>query len=166
MSVTTTLTPVEYIAEVADRFASREVDTLHDVWAVGSLVHSNEISYDAARDGLAAAFAERGLSASTAKVYVSQGYGLAQLFATFDEVEAFADDECKGSRSLKRIYDATRVREPKAEAEGAGEAEVATTEPTPLVDVILANLAHLTDPAEIARVRDAAAAMLTLSVAV
>jgi hypothetical protein len=157
----TTLSPVEYIGEVADRFASREVDTLHDVWAVGSLVHTGEITYDAARDAMSAAFAERGLSASTAKVYVSQGYGLAQLFDTFDDVEAFADDECNGSRSLKRIYDATRVRPAKVEdsatveGETEGEGEGSATTDADRAAAIVAILSAMSDPTALATVADA-----------
>lgn len=164
----------EYITFVADRAASREVDALHDFYGVGRLIVSRELSYEVARDQMVAAFTERNLAASTAKVYVSQGYGLAQLFDTFEDVCEFADDECKGSRSLKRIYDATRraakadegkADEAKADAgadEGEGDA-AATAAPTTdadRADAILAILASMTDAAQIARVRDAASAML------
>jgi hypothetical protein len=164
--MSTTVTPNAFIIDVADRAASREVDALFDFHAVGSLIVKGEVSYDAARDQMVAAFTERSLTASTAKVYVSQGYALAQLFATFAEVEEFADDEVKGSRSLKRIYDATR-RAAKGDAiEGEGEGEAAIVEAaTALVDVVLAGLANLKSAADIARVRDAAVAMLTVKAA-
>jgi hypothetical protein len=158
-----------YVTYVADRAATREIEALADFYGLGQLIVKGDLSYDAARDQLVDAFTARDMSGATAKTYVSQGYALAQLFDTFADVETFADDECKGSRSLKRIYDATRVRADKgeAEAEGKGEAEAAleTGEPTPLVDVILANLASLTNAADIARVRDAAIAMLTVAAA-
>lgn len=156
----------EYITYIADRAASREVDALTDYYGVGRLIATGELTYDAARDQMIAAFRERNLTPATAKTYLSQGYALAQLFETFEDVEAFADDECAGSRSLKRIYDTVK-RAGADDAADAGETESgdeATDAPTPLVDVILANLAHLTDAGEIARVRDAAAAMLTVSV--
>jgi hypothetical protein len=163
MSTTTTApAPVAvhpFITYVADRAASREVEGLADYYGIGQLIVAGELTYDVARDSLTAAFAEREMSASTAKVYVSQGYALAQLFATFDELEEFADEECKGSRSMKRIYDATRVRPEKAD-EKADADEAAEMVATALVDVVLAGLANLTDPADIARVRDAAIAML------
>lgn len=152
-----------FITYVADRAATREVEALFDFYSVGQLIVSGELSYDTARDDMAAAFKARELAASTAKVYVSQGYCLAQLFTTFADLEEFADDECGHSRSLKRIYDATRVR-PAVEAETPAVAAVETPA-VALIDVILANLASLTDAAEIARVRDAAAAMLTVAVA-
>ena len=150
-----------YLIHVADAAASREVSTLADFYGVGSLIVSKELTYDVARDSLIKLFAERNLAASAVKVYVSQGYALAQLFDTFDDVEAYADDVCKGSRSLKRIYDSTRVKADKADkAEGTAEAE-AEAPATALVDVILANLAHLTDKADVERVRMAAASMLS-----
>jgi uncharacterized protein Usg len=149
-----------YITHVADRAARREVEALADFYGVGSLIVSGEIAYDTARDDMVAAFKVRDMNASTAKVYVSQGYALAQLFDTLDEVLEFADEECKGSRSLKRIYDATRVRETADESGEGGESEGGEGETRAMVDVILANLAQLTDTGEIARVRDAAAAML------
>ena len=154
---TTTTTPVHnlatlathpFIEYVADRAASREVEALLDFYSVGQLIVSGELTYEVARDLLVAAFKVRDLQASTVKVYVSQGYALAQLFATFDELEEWADDECKGSRSLKRIYDATRVRDEVASevaSEGEGEAPAAVATPTALVDVVLAGLANLTD---------------------
>lgn len=155
-----------YITYVADRAASREVETLADFYGLGTLVVSGEVNYDQGRDALVAAFTERGLKGSTAKVYMSQGYALAQLFDTFDAVEEFADDECNGSRSLKRIYDQTRVKDDAADevkGEGEGDAEVAATKA--LIDVVLAGLANLKDAGEIARVRDAAIAMLKVSAA-
>ena len=154
-----------YITYIADRAASREVETTADFHGLGQLIVKGDLSYDTARDQTIAAFAERSLTPSTAKTYVSQGYALAQLFPTFAELEAFADDECNGSRSLKRIYTATRDKSDKGEGEGEGEAEAeAVTEATTaLVDVVLAGLAHLKDAGEIARVRDAAIAMLTVS---
>ena len=151
----------EYLIHVADAAASREVSALADFYGVGSLIVSKELTYDVARDSLVTLFAERNLSTATVKVYVSQGYALAQLFPTFAAVEAYADDECKGSRSLKRIYDSTRVKADKAEGEGEAEGEAATEAATALVDVILANLAHLTDKGDIERVRMAAASMLS-----
>lgn len=151
-----------FITYVADRAATRETEALADYYGLGSLVATNELKYDAARDQLVEAFKAREMSAGTAKTYLSQGYALAQLFDTLADVEAFADDECNGSRSLKRIYDATRAKDADADAPAEAEAEAAT--PTALVDVILANLASLTDPADIARVRDAAIAMLTPAV--
>jgi hypothetical protein len=152
-----------YIIYIADRAASREVETTADFHGLGQLIVKGDLSYDAARDQTIAAFAERSLTPSTAKTYVSQGYALAQLFPTFAELEAFADDECNGSRSLKRIYTATRDKSDKGEGEGEGEAEAVTEATTALVDVVLAGLAHLKDAGEIARVRDAAIAMLTVS---
>ena len=156
-----------YIEYVANRCASREVEALADFYGVGALIVSGELSYETARDDMTAAFKARNLAASTAKVYVSQGYSLAQLFDTFADVESFADDECNGSRSLKRIYDATRVKDDAAadETPAEGETNAADTVPMALVDVILANLASLTDAADIAKVRDAAAAMLTVKAA-
>ena len=157
-----------YVTYVADRAATREIEALADFYGLGQLIVKGDLSYDAARDQLVDAFTARDMSGATAKTYVSQGYALAQLFDTFADVETFADDECKGSRSLKRIYDATRVRadksadEPTALVATNDEAEA---EPTALVDVILANLASLKDAADIARVRDAAIAMLTVAAA-
>jgi hypothetical protein len=157
-----------HVTYVADRAATREIEALADFYGLGSLIVGKELSYDAARDQLVDAFKARDLSPATAKTYISQGYALAQLFDTFADVEQFADDECQGSRSLKRIYDATRVKADKSADEptvAGDESAAMETEPTALVDVILANLASLTDPADIARVRDAAAAMLTVKVA-
>jgi hypothetical protein len=145
-----------YIDYVADRAASREVEGLADYYGIGQLIVTGELTYDVARDELTAAFKARDLAASTAKVYVSQGYSLAQLFTTFDEVTEYADEECNGSRSLKRIYDSVKA--------AAAEPKVAKV-PTPLIDVVLAGLANLKDAGEIARVRDAAIAMLTVKVA-
>lgn len=153
-----------FITYVADRAATRETEALADYYGLGSLVATNELKYDAARDQLVEAFKAREMSAGTAKTYLSQGYALAQLFDTLADVEAFADDECNGSRSLKRIYDATRAKDADADAPAEAEAEAEAATPTALVDVILANLASLTDPADIARVRDAAIAMLTPAV--
>lgn len=153
----------KFITYVADRAARREVEALADFYGVGQLIVSKELTYETARDEMVAAFAERDLQSSTAKVYVSQGYALAQLFDTFAELEEFADDECKGSRSLKRIYDATRVKaEPAADGDSDGDAAEQVA-PTPLVDVVLAGLANLTDAADIKRVLDAAAAKLKLA---
>jgi hypothetical protein len=151
-----------FVDYVADRAASREVDATFDYWGVGRLIVSGELAYEVARDQMVAAFKIRDLATSTVKTYMSQGYALAQLFETFEELEEWADEECNGSRSLKRLYDASRVREPKADAEvsGEGETNAAETVPANLLDVILANLAHLTDAADIAKVRDAAIAML------
>jgi hypothetical protein len=157
-----------YVTYVADRAATREIETLADFFGLGQLIVKGELSYDAARDQLIDAFTARDMSAATAKTYVSQGYALAQLFDTFDALETFADDECKGSRSMKRIYDATRVKPAKSDEStesGDESAAMETGEPTPLVDVILANLASLTNAADIARVRDAAIAMLTVAAA-
>lgn len=160
-------TPHAFITYVADRAASREIEALADFYGVGSLIVAGEMTYEVARDQMTAAFKSRNLAASTAKVYVSQGYALAQLFDSFEDVETFADDECKGSRSLKRIYDATREKSEKSadESTGEGETNAAETAPAALIDVILANLASLTDAGEIARVRDAASAMLTVKAA-
>jgi hypothetical protein len=149
----------EYITYVADRAASREVEALFDFYSLGRLIVANELTYDAARDQLVTAFAERDMQSSTARTYLSQGYSLAQLFDTFDEVEEFADDACNGSRSMKRVYDTVRAAD-KGDAKGEGEGEAPAKVATALVDVILANLAQLTDPAEIAKVRDAAIAKL------
>lgn len=152
-----------FITYIADRAATREVEALADFYGLGQLIVTGELTYEVARDDMTKAFKARDLAASTAKVYVSQGYSLAQLFTTFAELETFADDDCNGSRSLKRIYDATRVKaEPAVEVEAPAAVEAPAVA---LVDVILANLAHLTDAGEIARVRDAAAAMLSVSVA-
>jgi hypothetical protein len=149
-----------YITFVAERTARREVEALADYFGLGQLIVSKELTYDVARDQLVEAFESFGLKGSTAKTYVSQGFALAQLFDTFADVELFADDECAGSRSLKRIYDATKDEPATGPGESAPVAEVVA--PTPLVDVILANLANLKDAGEIARVRDAASAMLAL----
>jgi len=157
-----------YVTYVADRAATREIEALADFYGLGQLIVKGDLSYDAARDQLVDAFTARDMSGATAKTYVSQGYALAQLFDTFADVETFADDECKGSRSLKRIYDATRVRAPKAETStesGDESAAMETAEPTAMIDVILANMAQLTDAAEIAKVRDRAIWMLSLHVA-
>lgn len=135
-----------FITYVADRAASREIEALADFYGVGSLVVSGEMTYDAARDQMVAEFTSRNLAASTAKVYVSQGYSLAQLFDTFEDVETFADETCGGSRSLKRIYDATRVKADKS-AEGEGETNAAETTAMSQLDVVLAALPNLT-PAE------------------
>ena len=157
-----------FITYVADRAASREIEALADFYGVGSLIVKGEMSYDAARDQMTDAFKVRGLAASTAKVYVSQGYSLAQLFDTFENVETFADDECNGSRSLKRIYDATRVKDetPASEGEGEGEtnADVETVKASQL-DVVLAALPNLS-PAERSQVVDACRALgITLAAA-
>lgn len=142
-----------FITYVADRAASREIEALADFYGVGALVVSGEITYETARDDMVAAFKARSLAASTAKVYVSQGYALAQLFETFEDVETFADDECKGSRSLKRIYDATRVKDDESDESGEGEGETNAAETVPMsqLDVVLAALPNLT-PAERATV--------------
>lgn len=153
-----------YVIYVADRAASREVDALFDYYNVGRLIVGRELSYDTARDQLCAAFAERDMAASTAKVYLSQGYALAQLFDTFEELEEWADEEHRGSRSLKRLYDATRVRDAKPAADEST-ADAETVAATALVDVVLAGLANLTSAADIARVRDAAEAMLKVRAA-
>lgn len=151
-----------FITYVADREATREVEQLSDYYGLGQLIVTGELKYESARDQLVAAFAERDLKSSTAKVYMSQGYALAQLFDTFADVEDHADEVCNGSRSLKRIYDSTRVKAdaPVADATAEGETNAAETAPADLLSVILANLAHLTDAAQIAQVRDAAIAML------
>ena len=156
-----------FITYVADRAASREIEALADFYGVGTLIVSGEISYEAARDQMVTEFKARNLAASTVKVYLSQGHSLAQLFDTFADVETFADDECGGSRSLKRIYDAVKGKPAKAASEtpAEGATNEADTAPAALIDVILANLASLTDAGEIARVRDAAAAMLTVKAA-
>jgi hypothetical protein len=165
--MSTTITPNAFIIDVADRAASREVDALFDFHAVGTLIVTNAIGYDAARDLLVASFVERGLTASTAKTYLSQGYAIAQMFGTFDEVEAFADDEVRGTRSLKAIYTAIRnAAKGEVEAEGGeAEAEAVTEATTALVDVVLAGLANLRNAGDIARVRDAAIAMLQVKAA-
>jgi hypothetical protein len=163
--MSTTYSPNAFIIDVADRAASREVDALYDFHTVGTLIVTNAIGYDAARDLLVSSFTERGLTASTAKTYLSQGYAIAQMFATFDEVEAFADDEVRGTRSLKAIYTAIR-NAAKGEVEAAAdEVEAVTEATTALVDVVLAGLANLKSAADIARVRDAAVAMLTVKAA-
>ena len=150
----------KYIVSIATKAANREVAALTDFHKLGLMVVAEELSYDQARDELCEAFKARKLSAATAKVYLSQGFALAQAFATLAEVKAFADENCKGSRSLKRIYDALKNQGSEdADGEDDGE-DVAELTATALVDVILANLAHLTDKAEIAMVRDAAIAML------
>lgn len=162
----------EYIVYVADRAATREGEALMDYFGIGELVSSGRIAYEVARDELAQAFKDRNMSPNTAKVYVSQAVALAELFDDYESVATFADEVCGGSRSLKRIYDATRVRDDVTDDVTDDAADESGDEgSTPLVDVILANLAHLTDAADIARVRDAAAAMLvptlpTLTIAV
>ena len=146
-----------YITYVADRAATREVEALADFFALGQLVKSGELKYDTAKTQLVEAFDSRGLSASTAKTYLSQGHSLAQLFDDFDAVEEYADEVCNGSRSLKKVYDSTKVKvapTPKVVAPA-----------TPLVDVILANLANLVTAADITAVRDAAEAMLARVIA-
>lgn len=120
----------KYIVSIADRAMKREAETLYDFVGLGHLVQSGELTYEVARDDTIAAFKERGMSGATAKTYVSQGSTLATVFANFDELESFADDECGGSRSLKRIYDAVKGKAaPKAKK--------------PLVEVVLAALPNL-----------------------
>jgi hypothetical protein len=152
----------EYIASIAVKAANREVAALTDYFKLGRMVVTEELTYDVARDELGAAFKERNMSAATAKVYLSQGFKVASTFESMADVRKYADDRCQGSRSLKRIYDAI-VKDAKGEAEGdegeADEAEAVTA--TALVDVILANLAHLTDRDEIKLVMDTAANMLS-----
>ena len=150
----------EFIVSIAKKAANREVATLADFYKLGQMVNTGELDYDTARDDLVAAFKARKMSGATAKVYLSQGFGIAQVLPTMEDVKVYADANCKGSRSLKRIYDSLKA-DAKGDDEGddeGDEAEVAT--PTALIDVILANLAHLTDRDEIALVRDAAIAML------
>jgi hypothetical protein len=154
-----------YITYVADRAARREVETLADFYGVGTLIRSGEMTYEVARDELTAAYKVRNLATSTVKVYVSQGFALAQLFATFDEVEEYADDECGGSRSMKRIYDSTRVKADKVEADDKADDKADEQGKTDLVDVVLAGLANLKNAGDIARVRDAAIAMLKVTAA-
>lgn len=156
-----------FIDYVADRAASREIEALADFYGVGTLIVTGELSYDDARDQMVAAFKSRTLAPATAKTYVSQGYCLAQLFDTFEDVEAFADDECGGSRSLKRIYDTARKAgkddDESGDESGEAEPEAATVAPTTdadRADAILAILSGMSDAAAIARVRDASAAML------
>ena len=165
--MSTTIAPITdakyatFIAEVAQHAADAETTTTFDYFGVGTLVARHGRDRDAVKSDLIAAYRDRGVKASTVNVYLSQGIAIATRFATWNALETFADDELNGSRSLKRIYDAIKS-EGKPEPEAAAEpAEVVA--PTPLVDVILANLAHLTDAGEIARVRDAAIAMLTVT---
>jgi hypothetical protein len=99
----------KHIIYVADRAARREVEALADFYEVGRLIISKELTYEQARDEMVTAFTARGLTGSTAKVYVSQGYSLAQLFATFADVEEYADEECKDSFA-GRIYDSPLSR--------------------------------------------------------
>jgi hypothetical protein len=151
----------EYIVSIATKAANREVAALTDYFKLGRMVVTEDISYDTARDELGEAFKARKMSPATAKVYLSQGFKLASTFEDMAAVRKYADERCQGSRSLKRIYDAI-VADAKGEVEGEGEGEDAeTVTATALIDVILANLAHLTDKAEIALVRDTAANMLS-----
>lgn len=162
----------EFINYVADRTASREVDALYDYFSLGTVIRSGELTYDAARDQLVAAFESRSMKAGTAKTYLSQGFQLAIAFRTFSALEEWADLEHDGSRSMKRLYDATRVKSEPAVEEPAVE-ESAVEEPavddmaTDAVrrDAILAILASMTDAADIATVRDAAAEMLKVAAA-
>lgn len=144
-----------YITYVADRAATREVEALLDFYGVGRLIVAKELSYDVARDQMVAAFTERGLTAATAKVYVSQGYCIAQLFDTFDAVETFADEECNGSRSLKRIYDKTRDKSAAVVADDVDPEAAKVVTKQSLADVIIANIAHLTSRDDLQRVLDA-----------
>ena len=151
----------DLIVSIARKAANREVAALTDYVKLGHAIVAEEISYDVARDELCEAFKSRKMSPATAKVYLSQGFRVASTFATFADVKAYADERCQGSRSLKRIYDAiVKDEKGEVEGEGEGEGEAAELTATALVDVILANLAHLTDKVEIALVRDAAIAML------
>ena len=151
----------DLIVSIARKAANREVAALTDYVKLGHAIVAEDISYDAARDELCEAFKSRKMSPATAKVYLSQGFRVASTFATFADVKAFADERCQGSRSLKRIYDAI-VKDAKGEADDEGEADEAeAVTATALIDVILANLAHLTDRDEIALVRDTAANMLS-----
>lgn len=151
----------EYIVSIVKAVARRNSDTLRDFHKAGAMIVAGELTYDQVRDDAMATAKECKLAPATVKVYVSQGYAIAQALTTWAEVRKYADDRCKGSRSLKRVYDALKA-DAKGEAEGdegeADEAEAVTA--TALIDVILANLAHLTDKGEIAQVRDAAIAML------
>jgi hypothetical protein len=159
-TTTATMSVSEYVDHVADRAASRESEQLFDFFSLGRYVATGEATYDQVRDLAVAAFKVRNLATSTVKVYVSYGYGIAQLFDTFDDVETFADDECNGSRSLKRVYDATRNRDEAGdddeagEGEGEGEGDEAG-ETRPVADVIIALLAQVTDRADLARIAEA-----------
>lgn len=156
----------EYLIYVADRCASREVDALTDFYGVGRLILSGEVAYEVARKELQAAFSERGLQASTATTYISQGHCLAQLFDTFDEMCEWADDECKGSRSLKRLADTARKlgREDEVSEGGEGEGDEGDV-PAPVTDEVRANsiiaiAGAMTDAAQIRRAMDVLAARL------
>lgn len=120
----------KYITYVADRSAQREGEALTDFYGVGRLVVTGELTYDQARDQMVDAFKVRNLTASTAKTYVSHGYTLAQMFDTFKDVEEYADEECNGSRSMKRIVDSMSTATPKAKKSQ--------------LDVVLAALPNLT----------------------
>jgi hypothetical protein len=156
-----------YIEYIANRAATREVEALADYYGLGALVVAGELTYDVARDDLTSAFKARNLAVSTAKVYLSQAHSLAQLFDTFDAVEEYADVECDGSRSLKRIYDhVTRAAKGEVEVEG-GEGETnadVETVATSQLEVVLAALPNLT-PAERAQVVAACQALGVLAIA-
>lgn len=142
----------DFITYVADRTASREVDALADYFGIGELIRAREITYKNAQEQLIAEFDRRDMKAGTAKTYLSQGKVLAAMFDSFDDMVDYADAECDGSRSMKRIYDSMKGK-------GASKPKKAQ------VDVVLAGLANLSDPGEIARVRDAAIAMLAATAA-
>lgn len=169
MSTTTTLPVVsldEMIDAIADRTAAREVDALHDYYLLGRRIVEGA-EYKPVQTAMLAAFKVRNLAASTVKVYMSQGYGLAALFDTFEALTDWADDECGGSRSLKRLYDTVRKAGKDDEAEGGeggegeGEAVATVTTDADRAAAILAILGSMTDASAIASVRDAAVAMLT-----
>ena len=155
------------IADIADRCASREVDALSDFFELGRVIVDGQMSYESARDQMVAAFKKRDMAASTAKTYVSQGYTLAQLHDTFESLTDWADAECNGSRSLKRLVDTARKgakAEPVA-AIGAGNVLALTSGGSTVTDVDRANAAiailrGMSSAAAIAMVRDAAASML------
>lgn len=137
----------DFIIYIADRTASRDVDGLADYFGLGQLIRNREITYKRAATELTAALEFRNVKATTAKTYLSQGASLAKLFDSLDELFDYADAECDGSRSMKRIYDSVK---------GKGKAKPKKA----LVDVVSAGLANLSDAAEIRRIMDEAAAML------
>lgn len=166
---TTTIADAKYdafISDVARHAADRETSTLFDYYGVGTLVARHGRDRDAVKADLVKAYRALNVQASTVNVYLSQGIAIAGKFETWNALETFCDDELKGSRSLKRVYDAIKAADkPESPATDSDETPAVESPATALVDVVLAGLANLKNAADIARVRDAAIAMLKVSAA-
>lgn len=118
------------ITSALDAESSHDVRRLHTFYAVADAIATGELSHEDAIAQVKSGAERRELKASTCGVYLSQARGIRAMFDTMGDVESFADDECKGSRNLQRIYNAVK---------GPGKPKAKKA----LVDVVLAAIPNL-----------------------